>query len=128
MPSAWSTAWWKHLAREESSNHEAGFCLPKKDQAMTDRTRTALLAFGSGLAVAAVTVATILWVTNDMRWMLLLGSVGLSLSETDPQDSGLARRASEVRQERFGCWVQGTTCLRRAWRSASRLRQRFGAS
>ncbi len=44
---------------------------------MTHQTRTALLAFGSGLAVAAVTVATILWVTNDMRWMLLLGSVGL---------------------------------------------------
>jgi len=44
---------------------------------MTRRTRTALLAFGSGLAVVAATVAMILRVTNDMRWMLLLGSAGL---------------------------------------------------
>ena len=44
---------------------------------MTRQSRNALLAFGSGLAVVAATVAMILWVTNDMRWMLLLGSLGL---------------------------------------------------
>jgi thiol-disulfide isomerase/thioredoxin len=44
---------------------------------MRRETQTALAAFGLGLAVAATTVAVILWVTNDMRWMLLLGSVGL---------------------------------------------------
>lgn len=44
---------------------------------MKHQGRTALLALGSGVVVAAATVAMILWVTNDMRWMLLLGSVGL---------------------------------------------------
>ncbi len=44
---------------------------------MTAGTRTAILAFGSGVAVAGATVAMILWVTNDMRWMLVLGSAGL---------------------------------------------------
>jgi thiol-disulfide isomerase/thioredoxin len=44
---------------------------------MTDRIRTALLALASGLAVAGATVAMILRVTNDMRWMLLLGAAGL---------------------------------------------------
>ena len=44
---------------------------------MRRRTHTALAALGLGLAVTAATVAVILWVTNDMRWMLLLGSVGL---------------------------------------------------
>ena len=43
---------------------------------MTHATRTALFAVASGLAVAAGTVAVILWVTNDMRWMLFLGSAG----------------------------------------------------
>ena len=44
---------------------------------MRHQTRTALLAFGSGLAIAAGIVAIILWVTNDMRWVLLVGSAGL---------------------------------------------------
>ncbi len=35
------------------------------------------MALGIGLATAATTVAVILWVTNDMRLMLLLGAVGL---------------------------------------------------
>ena len=39
--------------------------------------KNALLAFGAGLAVALATVALILWVTNDMRWVLLLGSEDL---------------------------------------------------
>ena len=44
---------------------------------MRNRTRTALLALGSGIALTAAVVAVILWVTNDMRWLLLLGSAGL---------------------------------------------------
>lgn len=44
---------------------------------MTRRTRTALLALLAGIALAAATVGTILWVTNDMRWILLAGSLGL---------------------------------------------------
>jgi peroxiredoxin len=44
---------------------------------MTRSVWTALLALGIGLVTLATTVAVILWVTNDMRWMLLLGAVGL---------------------------------------------------
>jgi thiol-disulfide isomerase/thioredoxin len=39
--------------------------------------RTALLALGLGIAVAAAIPVMVLWVTNDMRWVLLLGVVGL---------------------------------------------------
>ena len=38
---------------------------------------TAASALAIGVATAATTVAVILWVTNDMRLMLLLGAVGL---------------------------------------------------
>jgi peroxiredoxin len=44
---------------------------------MTSRVRTALLALGLGIAVAAAIPALVLWVTNDMRWVLLLGAAGL---------------------------------------------------
>ena len=40
---------------------------------------TAVLALGIGLATAATTVAVILWVTNDMRLMLLLGAVYIAV-------------------------------------------------
>ncbi len=44
---------------------------------MKNRIRTTLLGLGAGLAVAAVTVAVIVGLTNDMRWVLFLGAVGL---------------------------------------------------
>jgi thiol-disulfide isomerase/thioredoxin len=44
---------------------------------VNQRTATLLIAFASGIAVSAATIAMILWVTNDMRWVLCLGSVGL---------------------------------------------------
>lgn len=44
---------------------------------MSSRVRTALLALGVGIAIAAAIPAMVLWVTNDMRWVLLLGVVGL---------------------------------------------------
>jgi peroxiredoxin len=44
---------------------------------MTSSVWTAASALAIGLATAATTVAVILWVTNDMRLMLLLGAVGL---------------------------------------------------
>ena len=44
---------------------------------MSSRVRTALLALGLGIAVAAAIPVVVLWVTNDMRWLLLLGAVGL---------------------------------------------------
>ena len=45
--------------------------------AMTTSVRSAALALAIGVATTATTVAVILWVTNDMRLMLLLGAVGL---------------------------------------------------
>ena len=44
---------------------------------MTRLIRTTLLALVSGVAIAAAAVAVILWLTNDMRWMLAIGAVGL---------------------------------------------------
>jgi thiol-disulfide isomerase/thioredoxin len=44
---------------------------------MKSQVATALVAFGSGLALAVAAVAMILWRTNDMRWLLVLGSVVL---------------------------------------------------
>jgi thiol-disulfide isomerase/thioredoxin len=44
---------------------------------MKDRVKTALLALVSGFALAAAAAAMILWWTNDMRWLLVVGAVGL---------------------------------------------------
>ena len=44
---------------------------------MTPAVKSAALALAIGLATTATAVAVILWVTNDMRLMLLLGAVGL---------------------------------------------------
>lgn len=41
------------------------------------RVQNPVLALGAGLAIVAATVVMILRVTNDMRWVLLLGSAGL---------------------------------------------------
>lgn len=44
---------------------------------MKNNTAIALAGLGLGLVLTAAFVATVLYVSNDMRWLLLLGSVGL---------------------------------------------------